>query len=320
MPKVSICIPTYNNAGEVLYLLQSIAEQDYTDYEILINDDSDNQEIASTIQHIKENPVNCQELQGINKLDDTAKVNYAGTIDYIHNPQKLGHIFNWNAPMKRAKGEYIKIMFSDDWFTYETSLTEYVMLLDNYPEADFAFANSMQVSEKNSHVRDISEEFEALLQEDYRHLFLGNEVGAPSGTIFRNKGILFDEKSNWASDLIFYFRILHQNPRFAMTERPLISIGLHEEQYTHMFSEKDDRIFNDYYYLYRLYHLEENVRCKEFFLNEYLMKFDKGITIAKKCGISAGRYYRTKAAYLWQNKVVDYANTAYRKIVKVKNS
>jgi len=49
MPKVSICIPTYNNADEVEHLLQTIYEQDYTDYEINISDDSDNNETADIV-------------------------------------------------------------------------------------------------------------------------------------------------------------------------------------------------------------------------------------------------------------------------------
>lgn len=310
MPKVSICIPTYNNPTEVEHLLQSIKKQDYTDYEVLINDDSEDDQIEILIENLRKNAAN---KDGVTE-GEALEADFAERIHYIHNPEKLGHIFNWNAPMKRARGEYIKIMFSDDWFTYDTSLAEYVELLDSHPEADFGFSNSMQVSDNDSYERCISEQFVPLLQEDYEHLFLGNEVGAPSGTIIRNKGILFDEKSNWASDLIFYFRILHENHQFAMTKRPLISIGLHEEQYTHLFSEKDDRIFNDYYYLYQLYHLEENERCRAFFLNEYIMKFDKGMKIAKKCGIETGEYLRTRLLYLWQNKVVDYWNAMLCKI------
>ena len=34
MAKVSICVPTYNNASEVERLLQSVHRQNYTDYEV----------------------------------------------------------------------------------------------------------------------------------------------------------------------------------------------------------------------------------------------------------------------------------------------
>ena len=51
MPKVSICIPCYNNADEVARLLQSICEQEFRDYEVNISDDSTNDEIALLIKN-----------------------------------------------------------------------------------------------------------------------------------------------------------------------------------------------------------------------------------------------------------------------------
>ena len=111
MPKVSICIPSYNNADEVKHLLESIYEQEYRDFEVNISDDSTNDEIAEVVQRF-------QERYGKEQ------------IHYIHNEKGLGHIFNWNAAIKMATGEYIKIMFSDDWFTDSKSLGAFVAMLD----------------------------------------------------------------------------------------------------------------------------------------------------------------------------------------------
>ncbi len=289
--KVSLCIPTYNNAAEVKQLLESIGKQTYTNIEVNITDDSTDMQIEELI---------------LQYADDR--------IRYVHNQQKLGHIYNWNAAIRMATGEYIKIMFSDDWFTYEDSLERYVRLLEEHPEADFAFSSSMQVSAERSCERQISEEFITSLTRDYTRIFRGNQAGAPSGTIYRNNGILFDEKSNWASDLELYLHLLSVNPRFAYTREPLISIGLHGEQYTHMFSEKDDRIFYDYLFMYEKYKLQENPECKQFFLEEYIMKFDKGRKMAIRCGHTSAGYWKARLPYLWQNKVVDYWNALMRKI------
>lgn len=283
--KVSICIPTYNNAAEVKQLLDSIGKQTYTNIEVNITDDSTDTEI------------------------ETLMVKYADDrIRYVHNQQKLGHIYNWNAAIQMATGEYIKIMFSDDWFTYEDSLERYVRLLEEHPEADFAFSSSMQVADDHSYERKISEEFITNLTKDYTRIFRGNQAGAPSGTIYRNNGILFDEKSNWASDLELYLHLLSVNPRFAYTHDPLISIGLHGEQYTHMFSEKDDRIFNDYLFMYEKYGLQKNEACRQFFLEDYIMKFDKGMKMAVRCGHTPEGYWKARLPYLWQHKVIDYWN------------
>lgn len=291
MPKVSICIPTYNNADEAARLLRSVREQTYTDYEVVITDDSTGTEIAELVRGL---------------ADDR--------IRYVHNEEKLGHIYNWNAAIEKAEGDYVKIMFSDDWFTYPDSLYSFVKMLDDHPEAGFAFSNSMQVSEEESYQRVVSEDFIPRLREDWRHIFLGNEIGAPSDTIYRRNGVRFDEQSNWASDLELYLHLLKDNPCFASTDRPLISIGLHAEQYTHTFSRKDDRIFNDYLLMYRKYQLWENERCREFFLKEYIIKYGKGISVAKSCKIGTAAYFKAKSGYLFGELLPCYIRAAGRKL------
>ena len=120
-PKVSICIPCYNNADEVERLLQSIYSQAYTDFEVNISDDSTNDETEALVHR-------CYPK-----------------VKYQHNQKPYGHIFNWNAALKMAEGDYIKVMFSDDWFTQETSLGAFVTLLDDNPGAMLAFSGSRQV-------------------------------------------------------------------------------------------------------------------------------------------------------------------------------
>jgi len=290
MKKVSICVPTYGKPEYVRQLLDSTSRQTFTDYEVIITDDTDGREV--------------QEVA----------LSYQDTrIRYYKNPQKLGHIFNWNRAIELAKGEYIKIMFSDDWFTYDTSLEEYVALLEQNPEAGFAFSLSMQVSDHESYTREIPDDFINDLKKDYRYLFTGNFAGAPSGIIYRNNGIKFDEKSNWASDLELYLHLLSENPVFAFSERPLVSIGLHGEQYTNLFKKRDMRIFNDYYFMFEKYHLIQNEDCKKYF-EEMMFHYRKSLSFAAHAGYSAFNYGKGFASYLWKNKVVDYFNELKRRL------
>ena len=167
-PKVSICAPAYNNAPEVERLLQSVYVQTYTDFEVNISDDSTDDEVEQVVAQYQERHKN---------------------IHYIHNEKPYGHIFNWNAAIKMARGEYIKIMFSDDWFTDAESLGAYAALLDKSPDAYLAFAGSRQVSLDNSgkinlqefdsctsdsvkfYDRHATPQFIGRLRKDYRHLF-----------------------------------------------------------------------------------------------------------------------------------------------------
>lgn len=289
MTKVSICIPTYNNVSEVERLLQSIYDQKYTEYEVNISDDSTNEEIAAFVEQM------------------TVKWQWQNKLNYLHNKTPLGHIYNWNAAIRMASGEYIKIMFSDDWFTNENSLGDFVKMLDLHPDADLAFSGSMQVyldeSEKHqnqqnagcgtAYARCADDAFIERLHRDYRLFFLGNQIGAPSAGIYR-KGkelILFDEQSNWASDMFLYFDILQRNQRFVYTKAPLVSIGIHEKQYTEMFTEKDMRIYNDYRYLYVKYGLGDCLECQRYFTERFIVKYHQGGKEAKKLGINRRMYW-----------------------------
>lgn len=294
VPKVSICIPAYNNVNEVKRLLESIFLQRFKNYEIILTDDSTNNEISELIEQM-----------GRQK------------IRYIHNPKPLGHIFNWNRALSEAKGEYIKIMFSDDWFTNSDSLEKMAALLDNRPEASLAFCGTMQVpldspQNKGAYARCAQKWYIDRLNNDYRNLFLGNEIGAPSATIYRSCDVRFDEKSNWASDMFLYFEILKKNPVFAYTEEALISIGIHEEQYTGMFKEKDIRKFNDMQFLYEKYELWQSKNCRDYMLLQ-ILKFKKGWKTAKNCRISFGSYFKQGMQWFWKNTIQGYWNGALHK-------
>ncbi|MCM1182511.1 MAG: glycosyltransferase [Roseburia sp.] len=294
VPKISICIPAYNNADEVGRLLQSIAAQEYKDYEVNISDDSTDDAIEELVKA------------------------YPG-VRYIHNERPLGHIFNWNAAIGMARGEYIKIMFSDDWFTDGKSLGGFAALLDENPRAALAFSGSRQVmldgqdaagvrhvAEENnraSYDRWAPEEYVRRLRLDYRTLFLSNQIGAPSATIYRRGEALtlFDKRSNWASDVFLYFELLQRNPQFAYTEKPLVSIGVHAHQYTESFSEKDMRIYNDYRYMYTKYRLAESRECREHMAENYIVKYRQGFGEAKALGIGPGLYMKKYFGELWKS-------------------
>ncbi len=292
-PKVSICIPCYNNADEVERLLQSIYRQSYTDFEVNISDDSTDDETERLV-----------------------RVQYP-QVRYQHNQKPYGHILNWNAAVKMAEGDYIKIMFSDDWFTDSESLGAFVVLLDDHPDAMLAFSGSRQVildgqdidalrhvtavHQMKYYDRAADASFIEGLRKDYRHLFLGNQIGAPSAVIYRRGSALtlFDEQSNWASDLFLYFDLLEKNPIFACTTAPLVSIGVHANQYTESFLEKDERIYADYQYLYTKYHLRQSRECREYFLSHFIVKYKKSLREAAALGIGIIPYLLYELKELW---------------------
>ena len=334
-PKVSICIPAYNNEAEVRRLLSSIASQTMQDAEIILTDDSTNGEIEALVEEIRSGK--SAEADEKETVDAAASVDVKDAVPtesaactesaagvrwnapcmsrlrYVHNEKPLGHIFNWNKALSLAEGEYIKIMFSDDWFTRADSLEKLTALLDEDPQASLAFCGTRQVSKKWTWERAAGKEYVERLRRDYRYLFLGNEIGAPSATLYRACGAAFDERSNWASDMFLYFEILQKNPRFAFTPEPLISIGVHEEQYTESFTEKDIRKYQDRLLMYEKYGLKAQEDCRKEMLRLTVM-YGQGWKTASACGASLGEYLKQRAVWFWHNTVLGYWNGLLHKL------
>lgn len=256
--------------------MDSLLSQDFRDFEVIIADDSTDDEIEKYIGSIK---------------DDR--------IDYVHNKKRLGHIFNWNATIDRAQGEYIKIMFADDWFNSGDALGKYVKLLDDNPDAVMAFSSNIQYyidHPGDNFQRHIPEDFVKKLKDDYRYVFTHNAIGAPSVTIYRrSSGVRFDEKSTCASDVFLYMELLKDGGGFVYTDEPLICIGIHGDQYTNTFLDNVEEVISDRRYLYEKYDLHESSECKEHFKNEYLLKNLKSTSYAAECGYDKHLYARDLA-------------------------
>lgn len=200
MPKVSICIPSYNQPLFLKRLLESIFEQTFTDFEIIITDDTPDH----SVKNIVENFCDIRIL-------------------YFKNKKRLGSPENWNEAIRHAEGEYIKIMHHDDWFTDKESLEKFVDLTsDGY--YDFVFSGSKAMFE-NSDIYFTSidtKQFENMRKKP-SSLLKGNIIGGPSSILFRKKlNLFFDNMLMWLVDIEFYYRIFILKIKCNYTSESLI--------------------------------------------------------------------------------------------------
>lgn len=237
MVKVSICIPAYNNEQSVRRLLESIEIQTYKDYEVIITDDS--------------------ETGAVGRLAEEKNRDKSLAVKYFKNETQLGAAANWNQAIAKSSGEYVKIMHHDDWFTDENSLQAFVDMLEEHPEAGFAFSGTRQVGETAVYERFTAKEDIQLIREDYRNLFLGNTIGAPSAVIVRKSAIIYDKALTWLVDMEYYMQLLAENREFAYTEAPLISIGVGNGQLTEKCRDNSELNVSEYGYIYEKYKLNE---------------------------------------------------------------
>ena len=187
--KISICIPTteliYSN-GEIMgpymlnHLLNSISEQTYTDYEIIISDQSKTDVIK-------------------NECDSWSNLN----IKYYKNNTGFGSAAkNLNFAISKSTGEYIKPIFQDDYF-FSPNTLQYIV--DNLGDNTWGFVGTWNCDEDQTD--NLYQPFSPKWDDPVSILSGGNTVSGPSVMFFKNDDNYFDEDLCWLNDVEFYYRL-----------------------------------------------------------------------------------------------------------------
>jgi glycosyltransferase involved in cell wall biosynthesis len=211
-PLVSICIPTYKYLNLFKQCIQSLAVQTFTNFEVIVTDDSPNDDIG-------------------NYIKDSA---FPFSILYHKNSPALGSPSNWNAAIKLAKGKYIKIMHHDGWFSSPNSLAKFCSALEQSPNVLFAFAQS------RDYIHDVKQPLRCNFkdelqkwQESKNYVINNNFLGDPSTIIFRNNNNLFyDERMKWCVDTDFNMTLYAQNKNIILIPEDLVYMSAHDGQIT----------------------------------------------------------------------------------------
>lgn len=204
-PLISICIPTYNRPDLLKKLLDSIQQQTFQDFEIIINDNSSNDGVETLV-----------------KL-------YQGNlpISFEKNRPAVSAGSNCTKVMQRAKAEWIKIMHDDDWFSSENALQSFADAA-LHSGKDFIFCASTQVW-LDSHKKQediLTPGKKQMLDSSVFSLFYLNVIGHPSVAMQRNDpSIQYDPGFNWVLDIDFYVRYLHVHPGYCYLPQSLVNIG-----------------------------------------------------------------------------------------------
>ena len=132
-PKVSVIVPNYNHSAYLRERIDSILNQTYQDFELIILDDRSTDDSMSIIESYRHNP-------------------YVTHI--VQNEQNSGSTFlQWDKGVALAQGDYIWIAESDD-AAHPQFLSTLVEQLECHHEAVLAYSHSLWVDEKGETIND----------------------------------------------------------------------------------------------------------------------------------------------------------------------
>jgi glycosyltransferase involved in cell wall biosynthesis len=231
-PRVSVCIPAFEQPECFERALDSVTAQTFTDYEIVVTDDSRDDSI--------------ERIVGRQRRPEALR--------YRRNREHRGSPENWNDAIRLAQGEYVKLLHHDDWFADRDALAEFVALLDGNPGAAFGFSasNACGVDGALLFVHRPRDDRLAEMRRRPSVLLLGNWIGSPSATIHRRSaGLLFDPRLRWVVDIDFYVRIL-DGGSFAFSPSALVNITADAPHQVTRQAENDPRVeLFEWFYLHR---------------------------------------------------------------------
>jgi glycosyltransferase involved in cell wall biosynthesis len=129
-PKVNVCISTYNRLELLKIAIQSVFDQTYTNWELIICDDGSNDATLDYMTQLKNDKIH-----------------------YIRHPNNIGKSNNMRSGFEAANGDFFVKLDDDDRFNPDF-LAHTVEVLDNYPDVDFVGTDHWIIDINNN--RDIA--------------------------------------------------------------------------------------------------------------------------------------------------------------------
>jgi len=235
--KVSVCIPGFNHARFLPQAIDSVLEQTFQDYELIIVDDASTDDSYGVIRE------------------------YATRDERIicsRNETNVGMVQNWNTCLEMAHGTYVKFLFGDDCFISDSILELMVSSFEEDPSASLVTSARNYVDENSNLVKVLSP-FGSDGAYDGKQvirqclLLQKNLIGEPTAAMFRREQAErgFDAKYRQLVDLEMWFHLLEQGG-LVYIDRPLSSFRVHPGQQTAVNVKREVEI-EDTRYLYEEY-------------------------------------------------------------------
>ncbi len=205
MPEVSIIVPVYNAEKVIGRCIESIINQEYTNFEVILCNDGSKDSSGAI----------CDEY---GKKDERIKV--------LHK-ENSGVSDTRNQGIKMAKGTYIQFLDADDWITVDATKLLVRTMKEN--DCDMVISDFYRVvGERISHKGDIEEG--VMSREKFAEYMMENPADFYYGVIWNKLykreiiekyEIQMDGNVSWCEDFLFNLEYLLHVERIAALQVPI---------------------------------------------------------------------------------------------------
>ena len=233
----SIVLPVYNAEKYVANAINSVINQDYKNWELIIVDDGSNDNSYKVIKKF---------------LNDNR-------INYIYE-KNSGVSAARNNALKHANGDYVLFIDSDDYFSMNI-LDDMSKLLSkkNVDVVKFGYFTERGMIRKkykfSSTINQILED-ESLKLEVKNNIFSSYDFNCVWNSVIKSniaKSIQFDKKIINAEDLLYFYKVLKTSKSIFITNEPYYHYIYNFDSVSHTKDiRKSIKKFNDLIYVYSI--------------------------------------------------------------------
>lgn len=194
-PKVSVCVPVYNNGDTITETLDCVLNQSFRDLELIVVDDNSSDNSYDVLKEYE-----------ATKQDARLKI--------YHNNKNLGMAGNWNYCLSLCEGEFLRLLCGDDLIDLNLIERE-VKILEEHPEVEMVSSDTRFVgldgtkggTYKRYHKSGVTEGRDAVMFS----FFTRDYLGAPLANLFRRSAYEkvggFDNRFSYIIDYDFYVAV-----------------------------------------------------------------------------------------------------------------
>ena len=218
-PKISIVIPVYLPTQYLYEVLQSVREQTYQDYEIVISDDTPDANAALNI---------------ISRFADLP-------VRYMQNESGKGIFSNLNNAIRNSSGSFIQIFCQDDRMKPHF-LEEQLKTFNSFPTAGLVFCGLDEIDEKGNVIPSIPfftepiKNWNSFLPKSkaYNYLFVFGCLPRNLSPVMLRKEVieeigLFNQAFPFAGDYEYWIRVAERYD-FAFNKKSLLFVRSHKQR------------------------------------------------------------------------------------------
>ncbi len=228
IPEVSVVIPVYNGEKYIKDAVNSVLNQTFKDFEIIIVNDASTDNTEKVI------------------FDNFKKLIEIGKIHYLKNNKNKGRNISGNIGAKKAKGKYLFFLDADDlWKNYHIERNLDILQKEN---ADIVFARPRIFIDEKGNIKRVSK---SKIERDIDKIIFSSKIGFPSATAFNKSSFLFyNPEFKFREDIELFIRARLKNQKIRISDTNSVLIREHNSKTrmskTHHFYEYTLKLYDFY--------------------------------------------------------------------------